>query len=197
MNTAGTLTVTGISQTGGGNVSVSNTGSRRRGAVTTAANGAIGLTSTGMQTIGAGRDGGRLRRGDARFDRRQPLVNATVSSTSGAINATAAAAIAESGSGFRHARTAHHRFRHRPDAQRAGIRLVTQRHEQHERRHSLDNGPTPLTITASRKPAAATSRSSTPAAFTMATSTIADPAGSVSLHRANIQEHGAGLIDTT
>ena len=46
------MTITGISQTGGGNVSVVNTGAlTTSGAISTGANGAINLTATGIETI--------------------------------------------------------------------------------------------------------------------------------------------------
>ncbi|MCY2990939.1 MAG: autotransporter-associated beta strand repeat-containing protein, partial [Planctomycetota bacterium] len=92
-NTAGTLTVTGISQAGGGNVTVGNTGQlTTSGAISTAANGTISLTATGNtltlgSTVTAGGSGTvTLAATGATSD---ILVTATVSSTSGAIGATA------------------------------------------------------------------------------------------------------------
>ncbi len=91
-NTAAPLTITGISQSGGGNVTVNNTGAiSTSGAITTAANGTISLTSSGTQTLGAVVTAGgsgtvTLAANGGTSD---ILVNATVSSTSGAISATA------------------------------------------------------------------------------------------------------------
>jgi filamentous hemagglutinin family protein len=53
-NTATTLTVTGVSQSGGGNVLLNNTGALAltTAAVSAAANGSITLTSTGAQSLG-------------------------------------------------------------------------------------------------------------------------------------------------
>ena len=53
-NTVGTLTITGVSQTGGGNVTVGNTGNLTvGGAVSAGGAGNVNLTATGLETIGA------------------------------------------------------------------------------------------------------------------------------------------------
>jgi hypothetical protein len=92
-NTAGTLTISGISESGGGNVTVSNTGAiTTSGAITTAANGNIALTASGTETIGAAVTAGGsgtvgLTATGAASD---VLLNANnVGSTSGAITANA------------------------------------------------------------------------------------------------------------
>ena len=98
-DTASPLTITGISETGGG-VSVSNTGPlTTTGAVTTAANGNISLTATGTEMIGGAVTVGGA--GTVTLDSTggDLLVNAAVSSMSGAIDATAGGAITESGGG--------------------------------------------------------------------------------------------------
>ena len=53
-NTAAPLTITGISQAGGGNVIVNNTGAlTTSGAISTASNGSITLNASGVETIGS------------------------------------------------------------------------------------------------------------------------------------------------
>ena len=92
INTANPLTITGISQTDGGNVTVNNTGAiTTSGGITTTANGNISLTSSGTQTLGAvvTAGGAGTVTLTANGGASDILVNAAVSSTSGAISMTA------------------------------------------------------------------------------------------------------------
>jgi hypothetical protein len=92
-NTAAPLTITGISQSGGGAVTVTNTGgiTLTMAGITTTADGAISLTASGTLTLGAvvtagGAGAVTITANGAASD---IMVNATVSSTSGPITATA------------------------------------------------------------------------------------------------------------
>ena len=92
-NTAAPLTITGISQTGGGDIIVTNSGAlTTSGAITTGSNGNISLTATGgTETLGSavtanGSGNVTLSATGASSD---ILFNANVGSTSGVITATA------------------------------------------------------------------------------------------------------------